>query len=526
MSTVSYSNPYRREQSVIQQARALFYDRALVTHAGQYVGAVAAIDMKRSSEQTGPSFHLDLNYGEVFIRDNVPVMIYLLLEGKTAAVENFLNVCIDLQSTQPQTQGIFPASFSEHQGQLVADYGQRAIGRVCSVDASLWFPILAYAYVQRTGDRQWAIQPRVQLALQRLLHLVIRPWFREAPTLYVPDGAFMIDRPMDVWGAPLEIQVLLQGTLLSAAGLIQMDLEEKGCCNSDPEQPDAPLQSAPDAFTAMQISQFRGAVSGAKRLRRYLLKHYWVNTKTVQVLRQRPTEQYGDEIVNEYNIQTETVPHWLQTWLGDRGGYLIGNIRTGRPDFRFFTLGNCLGAIFDVLSFKQQQSLFQLVWHNQADLIAQMPLRICHPPLDDADWRNKTGFDPKNRPWCYHNSGHWPCLMWFLTIAILRYQQAKPDLESSFRDHCQTLMYSSYQLLLRRLPQQKWAEYFDGPTGLWTGQQTRLLQTWTIVGFLLVHHFLKVNPHDAHILDLPTLRNLSQVRLPAIDGGYPNLEKS
>jgi hypothetical protein len=321
----------------------------------------------------------------------------------------------------------------------------------------------------------------------------------------------MIDRPLDVWGAPLEIQSLLYGALLSAAGLIQMDLEAKGYCLSEDDTQEVP-SVAPDTFTTQQIRQFSYTVDWAKRLRSYLLKHYWVNTKTVQVLRQRPTEQYGDEIVNEYNIQTETVPHWLQHWLGERGGYLIGNIRTGRPDFRFFTLGNCLGAIFDVISPIQQQALFQLIWQNHQDLIAQMPLRICHPPLEDADWRSKTGYDRKNLPWCYHNGGHWPCLLWFLTSAILRHQQRYPDIA---KHQSLEMLEFSYELLIKRLPQQKWAEYFDGPTGLWTGQQTRSYQTWTFTGLLLVHHFLRVNPTDARIMDVPHLRDLSRVKLVA-----------
>ena len=70
------------------------------------------------------------------------------------------------------------------------------------------------------------------------------------------------------------------------------------------------------------------------------------------------------------------------------------------------------------------------------------------------------------------------------------------------------VLQSSYELLLQRLPQQGWAEYFDGPTGLWTGQQARLNQTWTITGLLLMHHLLRVNPADARIMDLPDLRAL------------------
>jgi hypothetical protein len=493
------------ERSVIEQARALFYERALVSIDGKLAGAVAAIPKKSDLAAAD----VNLNYGEIFIRDNVPVMIFLLIEGKYDIVRHFLETCLKLQSNDFQTQGIFPTSFVENHGKLFIDYGQRAIGRVCSVDATLWWPILAYIYVRRTGDHQWAIRREVQLGVQKFLDLILHPQFREAPTLYVPDGAFMIDRPLDVWGNPLEIQVLLYGALLSAAGLLRINLEIQGYFNTAAKILSIKSQ---DSLADKQNYQFQYAVAWAKKLRNYLLKHYWVNSKTVQTLRRRPTEQYGDAVVNEYNIQTETIPHWLQDWLGDSGGYLIGNIRTGRPDFRFFTLGNCLGATFDAISSAQQQSLFHLFLRNRDSLFAQMPLRICHPPLIDKDWRIITGFDRKNLPWCYHNSGHWPCLLWFFTLAALRYKQKHGHLGDD-GDAIEAMLQESYEILLARLPQQKWAEYFDGPEGIWIGQQARVDQTWTIVGFLLVHHLLKVNPADANIMDLPSLRSLTALKV-------------
>ncbi|WP_287129082.1 glycoside hydrolase 100 family protein [Candidatus Cyanaurora vandensis] len=514
-----------REQAVIQMARDLL-DRALVRCGGEFVGAIAAIPQiphargkRAKAPPTPPVGTYDLNYTEVFIRDNIPVMIYLLVDGRSEIVKHFLNTCLRLQSTNFQTCGIFPTSFFENaEGKVIPDYGQRAIGRVASADATLWWPILAHIYVQHTGDRAWALQPSVQQGLKRFLDLILQPSFHDAPTLQVPDGSFMIDRPLDVWGAPLEVQTLLHGALLSAAGLLYLDLASKGCVSSSSHAPPRP---APDSFTEHQVQQFKRAISWAKRLRQYLLKHYWVNTRTVQVLRQRPTEQYGESAINEYNIQTETIPHWLQHWMGTEGGYLIGNIRTGRPDFRFFTLGNCLGAIFDILSPYQQHCLFELVVQNRTDLVAQMPLRICHPPLEEADWRTKTGYDRKNLPWCYHNGGHWPCLLWYLAVAALRYQQrhSQPGTMNYRRRvqiRIQEVLHDAYDLLLERLPQQSWAEYFDGPTGLWTGQQTRYYQTWTISSLLLVHHLLKVNPADANVLDMPSIKFLSRATLPHV----------
>jgi len=474
------------QEEILESARSLFYERALVQFEGEWVGAIAAIPLPPIPiSSSSPS--ADLNYGEIFIRDNVPVMAYLLTQGKFSAVRHFLEVCLRLQSDRPATRGIFPTSFVEIDGKLVADYGQRAIGRVASVDATLWWVILVHAYGQKSGDRAFACQPHVQVGIQRFLDLVLHPSFQEAPTLHVPEGAFMIDRPLDVWGAPLEIQVLFYGALLSAAGLMKLAIE------------------SPDfQYLSDRLQQ---TLDHATRLHRYLLKHYWVTRKTVQIMRRYPTEQYGEAIENEYNIQTEMIPDWLQDWLGDRGGYLIGNVRTGRPDFRFFTLGNCLGAIFDILNHEQQSQLIHLIVENQTDLIARMPLRICHPPLDGANWRLKTGYDRKNLPGCYHNGGHWPCLTWFLAAAVLR-QSSSPDpaTHPALSTEVHRLLESSYELLYQ-LPQQDWAEYFDGSMAAWIGQQARFYQTWTIVGFLLMHHLLKVNPADAGILNVPRLQD-------------------
>ncbi|WP_346289838.1 glycoside hydrolase 100 family protein [Sphaerothrix gracilis] len=466
-------------ETLIQTARSLLYDQALVSYQGDYIGAVAAVSPTEAGQ-----FHADLNYGEVFVRDNVPVMIYLLLDNRPGIVRRFLDCCLQLQQTEGRSRGVFPNSFCEHQGQLVADYGQRAIGRVCAYDASLWVPILSWIYVQHTGDRAWASQPALQAALQRFLTLILQPGFRDTPLLEVADGAFMIDRPLDVWGSPLEVQALLYGALQSAAALLRLGK--------------TPQQAESDRLIT-------AAISRASQLRQFLLKHYWITASTLEQTRRQPTEQYGDAIDNEYNVYPAAIPDWLQPWLAPDGGYLMGNVRTGRPDFRFFTLGNCLAALFGILPLPQQASLFRLMVHHQDALIGQMPLRICHPPLSETQWQILTGFDPKNRPGCYHNGGYWPCLTWFWAIAFRRYQaEAKStdaedaDLEKS----CQQALQNGFSYM-QQLPQRRWSEYFDGPSGGWIGQQSRDYQTWTFVGFLLTQHFLQ--PQAAiNIMGLPS----------------------
>ena len=125
--------PSSREDAVVASACEQF-ERTLVRVRGQLVGSVAALEHPNRGEEA--------NYGEVFLRDNVPVMLYLLLQGRTEIVRNFLTVCLDLQSSTYQTRGVFPTSFVEEDGRLLADYGQRSIGRITSVDASLWWPVL------------------------------------------------------------------------------------------------------------------------------------------------------------------------------------------------------------------------------------------------------------------------------------------------------------------------------------------------------------------------------------------------
>jgi glycogen debranching enzyme len=118
------------------------------------------------------------------------------------------------------------------------------------------------------------------------------------------------------------------------------------------------------------------------------------------------------------------------------------------------------------------------------------------PPLEEEEWINKTGSDPKNWPWSYHNGGHWPSLLWYLAGAIQLHAHQHPSAEPGLIDQLRQMLEDSYQLHLKQLPVQRWAEYFDGPTGTWVGQQARNYQTWTIVGLLLTHKLLRGNQED------------------------------
>ena len=271
--------PSSKEEQVVQKAEEHF-ERTMITIRGELAGSVAALEHPSDDEA--------LNYGEIFLRDNVPVMIYLLVKRRFSVVRQFLKVCLDLQSTSVQTRGVFPTSFVEENGELVADYGQRSIGRITSVDASLWWPILCWIYVKRSGDTEFGRSADVQRGLQLLLDLVLHPSFEGTPVLFVPDCAFMIDRPMDVWGAPLEVEVLLFAALRSSIELMELCQRHES--------------------SVLLEERLRLSRRWMHDLRQYLLKHYWVTSKTMQVLRRRPTEQYGDnQYQNEFNVQPQVI---------------------------------------------------------------------------------------------------------------------------------------------------------------------------------------------------------------------------
>ena len=209
--------PSSNEDKVVKRAQEHF-EKTLVAITGEIVGSVAALEH--------PANKHALNYGEIFLRDNVPVMIYLLTQKRYEIVKKFLSVCLELQSTSYQTRGVFPTSFVEENGDLIGDYGQRSIGRITSADASLWWPILCWLYVKKSGDKSFGKSQIVQRGVQLLLDLVLHPTFEGNPVLFVPDCSFMIDRPMDVWGAPLEVEVLLHSCLKSCINLMELSRKD------------------------------------------------------------------------------------------------------------------------------------------------------------------------------------------------------------------------------------------------------------------------------------------------------------
>jgi hypothetical protein len=434
-------------------------EKSMVYFRGRPVGTVAARDPYVES----------LNYDQCFVRDFVPCALLFLMNGKSEIVRNFLVETLALQSSDKQMdsfnagQGLMPASFKvelwDEEQYLTADFGEHAIGRVTPVDSCLWWLILLRAYVKATGDIALAHQPEFQQSIMLILKLCLADRFDLYPTMLVPDGAFMIDRRMGVYGHPLEIQTLFYGALYSAREL---------------------LTGRRGEFYKQIVSQ-RLSV-----LNLHIRQYYWIDLKRLNEIYHFRGEEFGETAINKFNIYPESIPYWLTEWIPETGGYLAGNLGPAQMDFRFFTLGNLMAIISSLASDRESQSIMDLIEQRWQDIIGYMPLKICFPAVEDLEWKILTGCDPKNVPWSYHNGGNWPVLLWFFAAAAVKTGRTE-------------MAWRAIEIAERRLSEDEWAEYYDGRNGRLVGKASRKFQTWSIAGYLLAREFLEHPEHLALI---------------------------
>ncbi|KAL2899508.1 Alkaline/neutral invertase E chloroplastic [Bienertia sinuspersici] len=172
--------------------------------------------------------------------------------------------------------------------------------------------------------------------------------------------------------------------------------------------------------------------------------------------------------------------------MPEKGGYLIGNLQPAHMDFRFFSLGNFWSIVNSLATSDQSHAILDLVEAKWADLVANMPFKICYPALEDQEWRIVTGGDPKNTPWSYHNAGSWPTLLWQLTVACIKMN--RPEIAEK-----------AVKVAEQRLSRDHWPEYYDTKGARFIGKQSRLFQTWSIAGYL-VAKLLLAQPKKAKIL--------------------------
>ena len=425
-------------------------ENAVVKFRGRPVGTVAARD------PNGPAA---ANYQECFIRDFAVTALVSLADGKPEIVGNFLQTVVHLLGQEPAMEGhelqpgVVPASFRVEDGErLVADFGNRAIGRVAPVDAMMWWVVVLHVYVQVTGDKAFARRGEIQDALCDILSLCLKGSFEVYPTLLVPDASCMIDRRMGVYGHPLEIQALFYGMLHTVGDL----------CHERPETK-ALIESA---------AKRRASLSD------YVRRHYWLDVDRLSEVHRFHTEEYGDGGDNVLNINPNSLPAWVERWMPERGGWLVGNLGPERMDVRYFALGNLLAILFGLATDQQAQGIMDLYEARWDDLVGAMPVKIAYPAVVGEAWRVLTGSDPKNAPWSYHNGGNWPVLLWPFVAAALKAER---------RD----LAERAFETAAGKLACHQWPEYYDGQSGRLIGRRANLNQTWSAAALIFAHQLLE-----------------------------------
>ncbi|KAJ6767678.1 ALKALINE/NEUTRAL INVERTASE E CHLOROPLASTIC [Salix koriyanagi] len=441
---------------------------SVVYYCGSPIGTIAANDPTSSSV---------LNYDQVFIRDFIPSGIAFLLKGEYDIVRNFLLHTLQLQSWEKTMdchspgQGLMPASFkvrtfpldgddSATEEVLDPDFGEAAIGRVAPVDSGLWWIILLRAYGKCSGDLSVQERIDVQTGIKMILRLCLADGFDMFPTLLVTDGSCMIDRRMGIHGHPLEIQALFYSALLGAR---EMLTPEDGSADL--------LRALNNRLVALSF---------------HIREYYWIDLRKLNEIYRYKTEEYSYDAVNKFNIYPDQVSTSLVEWMPNQGGYLIGNLQPAHMDFRFFSLGNMWSIVSGLATRDQSNAILDLIEAKWSDLVADMPLKICHPALEGQEWQIITGSDPKNTPWSYHNGGSWPTLLWQLTVACIKMN--RPEIAAR-----------AIEIAEKRLSRDKWPEYYDTKKARFIGKQARLFQTWSIAGYL-VAKLLLADPSAARML--------------------------
>ncbi|MEH2160480.1 MAG: glycoside hydrolase 100 family protein [Nostoc sp.] len=428
-------------------------EKSIIYYQGKPIGTVAAHDPELDA----------LNYDQCFLRDFVPSALVFLMHGKAEIVRNFLVETLKLQSHEKQMDcfeagaGLMPASFKVHfngnEEFLVADFGEQAIARVPPIDSCMWWILLLRAYEKATGDLSLARQPDFQAGIKLILDLCLVHRFSMYPTMLVPDGAFMIDRRMGVYEHPLEIQALFYASLRAASELL--------------------LPDGDDSYFG-KVNRRLGS------LKYHIRNYYWLDLKRLGEIYRYKGNEFGKEIVNKFNIHSESIPTWLTEWLPETGGYLAGNLGPGRIDFRFFALGNLMAILASLASEGESQSIMNLFSQRWQDLIGYMPVKICFPALEGLEWRIVTGCDSKNSAWSYHNGGNWPVLLWLFVAAAQKVGRTE-------------LAQAAIAIAEKRLFKDKFPEYYDGNNGRLIGKEARINQTWSIAGLLAAKKFVE-NP--------------------------------
>jgi glycogen debranching enzyme len=416
-------------------------DEARMSFDGRDIG------VRASTDRTRPA----LNYDQCFVRDFALCAPAFLQRGDDAIVRQFLIATLELQKKEEALEafvprrGLMPASFRPElrNGRLMLepDYGEESIARVTPVDSVFWWLLTLRAYTRVTGDRDLAGSAEFQEGIRAILQLALQGSFELFPTLLVPEGSFMIDRRMGVYGHPLEVQALFFAGLRCAGELL-------------------------DDGNEWRVR----AEERLRNLQHHVGEYYWLDRAGLDRRRKHEQDEYGEEVVNVFNVFPESIPDWVEDWIGDEG-YYAGNVGPGRIDFRFFAHGNLLTVANGMCAPERRQRLMNLYERHWDVLVGTAPLRIVHPALEGEAWWVVTGADEKNRPWSYHNGGSWPCLLWSFSNAAVACGR-------------EDLLERAVASAEERLDADQWPEYYDGLENPRPGERARRWQSWSAGAYL------------------------------------------
>ncbi|CAH1430817.1 unnamed protein product [Lactuca virosa] len=397
---------------------------SIVNYCGSPIGTIAAKDPTSSSV---------LNYDQVFIRDFIPSGIAFLLKGEYDIVRSFILHTLQLQSWEKTMdchspgQGLMPASFKVRTVPLEGD--ETATEEVLDPD----FGEAAIGRVAPVDSGLWWI-------------ILLRAYGKSS-------GDLSLQERIDVQTG---IKMILKLCLADGFDMFPTLLVADGPCMIDRRMGihGHPLEIQSLFYSALlcareMLAQEEGSTDLIIALNNRLValsfhirEYYWIDMKKLNEIYRYKTEEYSYDAVNKFNIYPDQISPWLVEWMPNRAKW--------------------------------------------ADLVADMPFKICYPALEGQEWQIITGSDPKNTPWSYHNGGSWPTLLWQLTVACIK--MGRPEIAER-----------AVKIAEERLTKDKWPEYYDTKRARFIGKQSRLFQTWTIAGYLVAKLLLK-DPTKAKIL--------------------------
>ncbi|KAI8029786.1 hypothetical protein LOK49_LG01G00371 [Camellia lanceoleosa] len=132
----------------------------------------------------------------------------------------------------------------------------------------------------------------------------------------------------------------------------------------------------------------------------------------------------------------------------------------------------------------QSHAILDLIEAKWADLVADMPLKICYPALQGQEWQIITVLGPTIMQvpgLLYSASGLFDSF-----VACIKMNRSE-------------IAAKAVEVAEKRISRDKWPEYYDTKRARFIGKQSRLFQTWSIAGYLVAKQLL-ADPSVAKIL--------------------------